>query len=264
MTKQEPETIVLNRFVLMKEEWIEKLAANWKTALFIGLGVLALIVSLIQFAGKARSSLFADSFALEQSLSAWEASGFKDGEALSKIEKALSRHADFQAKAGAQVAQKLLALKEIKRAIPYTEKTLRRVPFPTAYHRRFAQNAVQIGKGEYAAALTEAKELKKDLENDSALWSKQGEGAHYGSILYAFNLLRVASLETVAGTPERALAVWKELEEQLVKAQFAPATLAINPEGYYLLEQNFTQNDLTLRAYIQHQKAVLSQRTKSS
>lgn len=235
---KEPETIVLNRLAFLKEEWLERLAANWKTALYTVGAVLVLFFSIFHFMGKSRSSLFADTFLLQQALTTWESKGCKDGDTFANIEKTLSRHPDLHAKVGAQLAQKLMALKEMKAAAPFTEKTLKRVPFPTDYHRRFAHNAVTVAKGDYAKALTEAKALKKDLDCAKGI----------SPILSAFNLLRIATLEGVLGNAQAELQSWKELEEHLAKGQ----------EAYQLLSQNFSQNDLTLREFINHRKTLLS------
>jgi hypothetical protein len=105
------------------------------------------------------------------------------------------------------------------------------------YHSQYASATLLISKGQLGVALDEAKKLKKVLEGQ-----KQ---AH--KLLFAFNLLRIATLEKEVGTPEGELAAWNEVK-------------GVDSDSYQSLQETFKEKSATLSDYIKHREESLAMR----
>src|SRR5580700_10398436 len=119
------------------------------------------------------------------------------------------------------------------------------------YYARFSQNTLTISQGKYAQALEEAKSLKTDLEKDDAFWEGRDKFVRSGTILYAYNLLRIATLEKELGSKEGELKAWEELVQH-AGWKGEPVNMKMyDPDAYALLKQNFSQGDVSLLDYIE-------------
>jgi hypothetical protein len=114
-----------------------------------------------------------------------------------------------------------------------------------------------IAEGKLLEALAEAKGLKKRMEEDTAFWESRSTVVRHGSLLYAYNLLRIAMLEKAAGSSDGELAAWKELKQNAgwEAVQFTPR--AYDPEAYVLIQQNFQKQDVSLQDFIKHREELL-------
>ncbi len=120
-----------------------------------------------------------------------------------------------------------------------SERGLKRVQELVPAHARFAKNSLTIGQGDYAHALMEAKELKRSLQERTEERS---------SLLYHFNLLRIAFLEMQLGNPQEELAGWTELLQAGEQ----------DPREWALLLSCFQKEDLSLLDFIHARQKVLS------
>ena len=122
------------------------------------------------------------------------------------------------------------------------------------YHALFSQNTLRISQGELQQALSCAYQLKQMMSEDEAVWQHKSAGR----TLYAYNLLRIASLEREVGSPKGELAAW---ETVLQNAGWGGRTSAVNtydPETYHLLAQTFQNGDISLFSYIQKRSEVIT------
>ncbi|MFI5333958.1 MAG: hypothetical protein ACHQT8_02180 [Chlamydiales bacterium] len=112
------------------------------------------------------------------------------------------------------------------------ERALKKVNELSPTFARFAANTLAIHKKEYPQALTEAKELKLKLQ------TSQEDRA---SLLYQFNLLRIAFLEMRLGNALSEGESWKELLKEKEE----------HPKEWALLQSCFQKEDLSLSDFIQ-------------
>lgn len=176
-------------------------------------------------------------------------------EPLEKLEKIINHHPELHAKFGALVGEKLLQLKE-KGALDHVKKTFKRIDDKSFYHQ-FAKNSITISQGNFVEALSSAKALKAAMESDRSFWQGK-ELVRSGSLLYAYNLLRIAVLEKKTGSLQGELKAWEDFERHAAFAQVPVEIKTDHSEAYSLLYQNFHEQGVTLDDYISYRKSVLS------
>lgn len=111
------------------------------------------------------------------------------------------------------------------------ERALKKVRELSPTFARFAANTLSIHRKEYPQALAEAKELKLKLQ------ANQEDRA---SLLYQFNLLRIAFLQMHLGDKSAEQASWKEVLQEKEE----------HPQEWALLQGCFQKEDLTLQDLI--------------
>ncbi len=160
-------------------------------------------------------------------------------ELLNQALAALKKNPDLEGKVGGKVAQRFIDVHESQNAVALSERGLKRIQELAPAHVRFAKNSLMISKGDYAHALMEAKELKIKLQQKTEERS---------SLLYHFNLLRIAFLEMRLGNPQEEFAGWQELIQEGKR----------DPREWALLLSCFQKEDLSLLDFIQARLKVLS------
>jgi hypothetical protein len=158
-----------------------------------------------------------------------------------------------------QMAQRFLILGDVNTANLYVKEALKKShDLTSSYYGRFSQNTLKISQGNYVSALEEAKQLKTDLEKDHLFWTRRDKFVKSGTLLYAYNLIRIAALEREAGSPEGELLAWKELVQN-AGWEGQPSNLQMyDPEAYALLKSNFQEGEVSLLDFIEQRKAALS------
>ena len=119
------------------------------------------------------------------------------------------------------------------------ERALKKIKELSPTFARFAANTLSIHRKEYPLALVEAKELKLRLQKN------QEDRA---SLLYQFNLLRIAFLEMELGNSLSEQECWKELLKEKEE----------HPKEWSLLQSCFQKEDLTLQDFIQSRLVAAS------
>ncbi len=180
------------------------------------------------------------------------------GKILSKLDKPLRNNAELQGKYDALIVQKLIEKHSDDSLDPYVSRVFKRVGGQSGYYEDFSKTTLLINNKEFAAALSHAKALKEQMEKDLSFWETQETESPYGSFLYAYNLLRIASLEYVAGSPQSELKAIEELQKNAGWG-FTPIQAKWNnPESYSLLEESFREQSISLSDYLKHRKDELS------
>ena len=123
---------------------------------------------------------------------------------------------------------------------------------------QFSQNTLSISHGQLTEALQRAYELKKDMVEDEVFWKDQDAMTRTGAALYAYNLLRIASLERELGSKEGELAAWEELMRSAGWGGYPPQHKTFDAETYHMLAQNFQNGEVSLVEYILQRKQTLS------
>jgi len=239
-------------------DWI---SGNSKTLFLSFLTLIVMVVCLFQFTG-GLSSGRADYQQVQKAFHAWISEEGQDAKLLKNLEKPLRSHPELEAKFGTLMAQRLLTLGEVSKAGGYAAAALKRAQTLTSpYYTQFSRNTLVISQGKYAEALEKAKQLKVDLEKDDAFWEGRDKFVKSGSILYAYNLLRIASLEAALGSKEGELEAWEELVRNAGWKDRPVNLKTYDPEAYALLARNFTQGDLSLLDFIEQRQKVLREGT---
>jgi hypothetical protein len=219
---------------------------------------LVLCFCLFQFMGKFSGAKKSDYLEAQSAFSAWTALEAPSPKIPKALANPLNRHPELQAKFGTHIAQRLLAFGETKNAGRYAGAAFKRSQdLKTPYYDRFSRNTLLIAGGEYSVALEEAKRLKSDLEGDDAFWESRDPFVRSGAILYAYNLVRIASLEREMGSKEGERKAWEELI--LISGwRGSPINKKVyDEEAYAFLAQNFSQGDISLLDYIEQRMKQL-------
>lgn len=238
-------------------DWISE---HSKTILLALGSLIVLSFCLFQLIAKFSTGKKSDYLEVQSAFGAWVSDEKQDPKTLKSLEIPLARHPELEAKFGTHIAQRLLCLGDVKKAGKYATAALNRATSLTSpYYERFSRNTLKISQGQFLPALEEAKRLKADLENDDAFWEGRDKFIRSGTILYAYNLARIAALERQIGSTEGELKAWDELVRCAGWKDSPSQIKTYDPEAYALLAQNFTQGDVSLLDYIEQRRKELTQ-----
>ncbi len=258
MANQSHDQLPIGRAALAKALCADWISEHSKTILLSFGTLIALSFCLFQVSHRLSFGKKSDYLEVQNAFTAWISQEAQDHALLKNLEKPLSRHPELQAKFGTQIAQRLLSLGEVNKANLYAKAALVRTQDLTSpYYSRFTRNTLMISEGKYLQALEEAKQLKLDLEKDDPFWEKRDKFIRSGTILYAYNLVRIAALERQAGSKAGELTAWDELVRNAGWEDHPANLKTYDPDAYALLEQNFTQGDVSLRDFIDQRKKEL-------
>lgn len=254
VNRMQIEEIPVGKFGFIKHQTIDWLKSHLSLVATGGAVLVALLVGAGRFLGWFQGGNAVDFVSADTVYRKWD--GGK--ETLAKLEKILKRHPELHVKYDGAIAQKLLRSSESGLAQSYANAAIKRMGSFSPYYTDFSQASILISQGKLKEALAAAKQLKVQMENDTAFWQKRSQIVSHGSILYAYNLVRIAALEKAAGSPMGELTAWRELKKNAGWDLNMESTKASNAEAYLLVQQNFQLKDVTLRDYIRHREAVLS------
>jgi hypothetical protein len=255
---QSKDELPIGRAALAKAFCADWISEHSKTILLSFVTLIVLSFFLFQLTGKLSNGKKSDYLQVQKAFHNWLSKETQDPQLLSNLEKPLRSHPELEAKFGTHIAQRLLGHDEVRKADVYASAALKRTQELTSpYYSRFSRNTLVISQGKYAEALEEAKRLKKELETDDAFWDGRDKFIRSGSILYAYNLVRIASLQRQLGSKEGELEAWEELVRNAGWKDRPVNLKTYDPEAYALLAQNFSQGDITLLDFIEQRKKEL-------
>lgn len=246
------EQLLIGRAALAKVLCIDWLTHHGKTVL---LSVATLIVAsfcLYQLSSGSKSGYFE----AEKSFQSWISKDGSEAAPFQKVESALRGHPELKVKFGTQIAQRLVALGEVAKGSEYASAALKRVhDLNASYYEQFSKASLLAASGRYDAALKASESLKAQMLADDSFWQTRDRVVHSGSALYAYNLVRIASLYQELGDKEKELLAWDELVSNAGWKGVPKESKTFDPEAYALLLQNFTQGELSLLNYIEKRRA---------
>jgi hypothetical protein len=218
---------------ISKIDWFDLITSYGKQALFsLTLILLLLFLGFRIFGNQKKqpsSNILAESEQYERLFTLPEPGEEK---ALTKAAEVVAKNPHLEAKLGGKMAQRLLDENQGAKALLLGEKGIKRIEELSPLYARFARNSLAIAKGEYSSALQEAKVFKEELKTQK----EEKE-----SLLYHFNLLRIAFLEMHLGNLENERSSWNEL----MKAGEE------NPYAWTTLQNCFQKESLSLTDLIQ-------------
>jgi hypothetical protein len=202
----------------MKDQWIEWLQDRQRHFFYGVLMVIMTFFVAFQVFSKFHKPRASQYFAANQAFEKW----LIQGEAIDKLEKAIAAHPELEAKFGALIADRYIVQNEGDKAEPYADSVFKRVLKQSPEHTAFAEGSLQIAKGHLREALVHTVALKERMDKES--------------ILYGFNLVRLASLYRALSVHDQELAALEELEQYMQENQKRGSILAecFNEGGYTL------------------------------
>lgn len=141
----------------------------------------------------------------------------------------------------ATIAQKLLNTDRIEEALVMANRSIERVKEEAPFHVTFAESSLLIEQGNFQQALENAVALKEEMG------SSFGSVDKGGSLLYVYNLLRIACLQQALKNAPGEMVAWEELEN----------FLQANKRLSKLLLGNFSSEEVDLTQYIQMRRKEL-------
>lgn len=152
----------------------------------------------------------------------WAASP-EDSHLLENMQLALQKVPLMGPKYEAIIAQTLINRAKDKeatdKAISLALKSLGNLSEAVPFHAAYAKNSLKIEQGAYQEALEQAVSLKEEMKKSCDLERFKEESLPPGSLLYVYNLIRIACLQQKLENRPGEKAAWEELEGFLTTSQ---------------------------------------------
>lgn len=188
----------------------------------------------------------------------WESGKELESSHFETLKGLIRKHPELAAPYESLIIQKVIALGKEKSESSFVESFLKKNSHkPRTHYTHFAKTTLLIEKGEVEKALQEALSLKEEMLSDKIFWESQ-KTPHFGSILFAFNLLRVAMLSKNLERQEDELVAWRELQQYAKWDEEGEKNLPnLDKKAFDALLQHFTDQNLSIKDYIKHREAKL-------
>jgi len=227
---------------------------DWKKVLYYALPAIVILSAIVVKVGGRKGRAEVDYVVASNAFMKWDQILEKKGEDFLSLQKLMKKHPELEAYYDPQIGQNFLALRDTEEAGLYVERTLERTKQP--YYSDYAQTSLKISGGKYVEALGEARELKESLLKDDGFWRNGKDD----SSLFAFNLMRIATLCQEIGDSMGELEAWKEIKRYGGWEEGFPADEKIGQAGFKQLLSHFTVQETTLLDYIQAREEDISKR----
>lgn len=230
---------------LATHQLIEWLSTN-KSRILIGLTILfALMVASYRFISARTLQAESDFFHAQTYFNRFEEKSIKMSERsasledLDQLQTIMTRHPELHAKYDGLIAQTLISEQEAEKAQPFAQSTFQRTEkAPIHLYREYAQTSLLISAGRYQEAVLAAQQLQEKMNQEIS--------NEFGPTLYAFNLIRLATLYQQLGQFKEELQMWNELQSNS------------NSEALAILSHLFKDNNISLNQYVEERKKALS------
>ncbi len=253
MDRRTQDSLPIGRAAFARALCSHWVAANPKLITAACTTFVVLIFCLFKLSGGFLASGRPNYFEVHKAFSAWMLEDGQGQTAFQALEGPLRDYPELETKFGARIAQRMLALGDAKRADSYARAAIHRAGDMTSpYYERFSRNTLAISRGQFQMALDEAILLKTELEQDDRFWQERDKLIRSGTVLYAYNLMRIASLQRQLGSREGELEAWQELIRNAGWREGPSSLKTYDPEAYSLLAQNFSQGDVSLLEFIDY------------
>ncbi len=212
----------------MRDHWIGWLQEKQRHFFY---GVICVICSFFiafQVFGRLHTSSNTRFLSVNQAFDHW----MVQGEAFEKLEAALKQNPELESRYSAHIADKLIAQNEGKKASAIAQNVFKRVLDQTPEYSAFARASLLISEGKFNEALNQAIALKETTDENS--------------ILFGFNLVRIASLYRQLDDRSHELTALNELEDYLNTHEKTASVLT----------ECFTEGSVTLSDYIHQRKSL--------
>jgi hypothetical protein len=159
----------------------------------------------------------------------------------------------------AKIAQVLIAQGNPAEANEFAQRTLARVSDEVlAFYDEFSRITLLIGQEQYKEAIERSLALKTKLLETSSQLEQQKEKKPFNDTLFAYNLLRIASLQQAIGAREEELLAWQEWKQYAGLGRKTEEKKLIDTEAFKSIIQRFEENNISLLDYIKAREQILS------
>ncbi|MCB1075643.1 MAG: hypothetical protein KDK59_08935 [Simkania sp.] len=229
--------------------------APYKNSIFVGVLALLLVMVFVIKLGNKTHKNEADFVSATNAFVKWEQVLDTNNDELRNLATIMKKHPELKAEYEAKLAQDFIAMQESNKAREFGSSVIQRTNQP--YYSDYAKASLLVSEGKFLEALEQALYLKKQMLEDEAFWTKSQGVKNYGSGLFAFNLMRIATLYQELGMKDRELEAWSELKA-FAGWNGAQKDVRIKQEGFQSLLNHFTVQDMTLLDYISAREAELT------
>lgn len=203
-------------------------------------GVLLLLLSFLTAPGPEAYA------AAEKTVAKWEES--QDEESYVEMRKALKKVPSLEKKYAPILAQKLFQRNRLSDALELAHQSLKEIKEDAPFHAAYGETTLLIEQGSYQDALEQAVSLKEKMSHQCSFEPVVEGQPVGGELLFAHNLLRIASLQKELKNKPGEKAAWEELESFLKRKD----TLS------HFVFENFRDKGLDLTHYMNERKKHLT------
>ncbi|MDN3508534.1 MAG: hypothetical protein P0S93_00635 [Candidatus Neptunochlamydia sp.] len=229
----------------------QRVFVNWKKMGLYTLPAALVAGFFVAKLGMNKGRAEGDYVSAKAAFTKWEQVLDQRGDDFTKLKKLVKKHPELQAHYDTSIAQSLLATASPQEATPFVERTLQRTQQP--YYSDYARTSLKINEERYQEALDEALSLKDKMHSDLSFWKKSKNN----STLFAFNLMRIATLSEQLNHKESELEAWKEIKQYGGWDKEQSPTSSIEHEGFKQLLSHFSIQETTLLDYIEAREEEL-------
>jgi len=227
---------------------ILRLGIEYKKVFYIILLVFLVIALFVVQFGSRKEQSEKDYVAVANAFTTWAQILDTNDESFTQVKKLLIKHPELKAEYDPQIAQNLLIAGAEKEAKPFLDEILLRNSLP--YYSDYSRTSFTIASKNYEKALDEAVSLKQSMLQDQNFLGALKEKQSYGSNLFAFNLLRIATLHQALNHQNEENLAWKEFKQCAGWEKEDASMHKIDKEGFNTLLSHFTIQDISLLDYI--------------
>lgn len=224
---------------------------DWKKIAVYVLSAALIAGLLVAKLGTRKGRAEGDYVSATAAFTKWKQVLERNGDDFAKLSKLVKKHPELQARYDAPIGQYLLAAIAPQEAAPFIERTLLRTKQP--YYSDYARTSLKISEKKYQEALDEALSLKDKMNSEPLYWEKSKDS----SSLFAFNLMRIATLSQQLNQSETEIEAWKEIKDYGGWEKDEPPVELIGHEGFKQLLSHFSVQETTLLDYIEAREEEL-------
>ena len=164
-----------------------------KRELLIGASsvLAAVAILIVYFQSGPKAGTYASA---EAAYETWKASPNSE-ELYETMKESFRTVPSLQRKYEAEIAQKLLDTERTQEALEWVKGPLERIKSETPFHSSYAETSLLIEQGSFQEALEKSVQLKEQMNQSFDIGRLSEDPLVGGSLLYAHNLLRIASIQ---------------------------------------------------------------------
>lgn len=164
-----------------------------------------------------------------------------------ELRKTLRKTPSLEKKYAPLIASTLSLRNQTQEALVLAKESLREVKNEAPYHAAFSEVSFLIEEGQFQEALERSVTLKQQLEKLEGIGEMVGEQFSTGTVLYAQNLIRIASLQKHLHNRPGERAAWDEFESYL----------KTRGSLYAFINEAFKESGSNLSEYVSFRKSLL-------
>lgn len=233
-----------------------------KYAAYFFLTLIALLIVVFKLSNTSTSRAEVDYLQASQEFSSFENADIQkdpsaSNEALNKLSSILSSRSELHAAYDGAIAQILLNRDQVSEAKPFALATLKRTkPNNLPLYSDFATSTLLISEKKYQEALDQAQALNTKMLDEIAKIPSENDRS-FGDMLFAFNLLRIATLQQQVGNNNAELQAWQEWKRYAGLDKVSKEPKKISPQAFRLIIQQLAIGSISLPDYIAYREQLL-------